>query len=167
MFVITVKGFKPATSCVKDLDATTAPAKHMWETGSLNLPDFTEFPFNLETTPISPFCGATDTSVLKFWWCLLWVSKPEWVLPYSQLAEVYVMYITWDSPLVQHLLTSWWPAWQLSHSLPHTWADWKQWSIVPQTNTVLTKLCWCNGIPGPNFTEKVCPPHTKDTLFFT
>ena len=22
--------------------------------------------------------GATDTSVLDFWWCLLWVSKPEW-----------------------------------------------------------------------------------------
>ena len=27
---------------------------------------------------ISPFCGATDTPVLDFWWCLLWVSKPEW-----------------------------------------------------------------------------------------
>ena len=22
-------------------------------------------------------CGATDTHVLDFWWCLLWVSKPE------------------------------------------------------------------------------------------
>ena len=27
---------------------------------------------------MSPFCGATDTPVLDFWWCLLWVSKPEW-----------------------------------------------------------------------------------------
>ena len=26
----------------------------------------------------NPFCGATDTPVLDFWWCLLWVSKPEW-----------------------------------------------------------------------------------------
>ena len=26
---------------------------------------------------ISPFCGATDTPVLDFWWCLLWFSKPE------------------------------------------------------------------------------------------
>ena len=26
----------PATSCVRDHDATTAPARHMWETGSLN-----------------------------------------------------------------------------------------------------------------------------------
>ena len=31
---------------------------------------------NLED--ISPFCGATDTLVLDFWWNLLWVSKPEW-----------------------------------------------------------------------------------------
>ena len=28
---------------------------------------------------ISPFCGATDIPVLDFWWCLLWISKPEWV----------------------------------------------------------------------------------------
>ena len=26
----------------------------------------------------SPFCGATDTPVFDFWWCLLLVSKPEW-----------------------------------------------------------------------------------------
>ena len=43
-----------ATSCVRDQDATTAPARHMWETGSLNwaqfmlqwfirFPEFTEF----------------------------------------------------------------------------------------------------------------------------
>ena len=38
-------------------------------------------------------CGATDTPVLDFWWYLLWVSKPEWVLPYSHLAEAYVIYI--------------------------------------------------------------------------
>ena len=31
---------------------------------------------NLED--ISPFCGATDTPVLDFWWCLLWVPKPLW-----------------------------------------------------------------------------------------
>ena len=49
-------------------------------------------------------CWATDTPVLDFWWCLLWVSKPEWVLPYSHLAEAYVIYVPWDSPLVRHLL---------------------------------------------------------------
>ena len=29
------------------------------------------------------FFGATGTPVLDFWWRLFWVSKPEWVLPYS------------------------------------------------------------------------------------
>ena len=27
---------------------------------------------------MSSFCGATDTPVSDFWWCLLWVSKLEW-----------------------------------------------------------------------------------------
>ena len=43
---------------------------------------------------MSPFCGATDTPVSDFWWCLLWVSKPKWVLPYSSLAEAYVLCYT-------------------------------------------------------------------------
>ena len=29
IFVITVKGLQPATSCERDQDATTAPARHM------------------------------------------------------------------------------------------------------------------------------------------
>ena len=33
---------------------------------------------------------------------------------YPSFVEVYMLHIPWDSPLVQHLLTSWWPAWQLS-----------------------------------------------------
>ena len=28
---------------------------------------------------ISPFCGATDTRVLDFWWCLDLASNPEWI----------------------------------------------------------------------------------------
>ena len=32
IFVTTVKGFEPTTSCVRDHDVTTAPARHMWET---------------------------------------------------------------------------------------------------------------------------------------
>ena len=47
--------------------------------------------------------GATDTPVSDFWWRLLWVSKPEWVLPYLNFAEAYLIYVTWDSPLVRHL----------------------------------------------------------------
>ena len=40
----------------------------------------------------NPFFGATDTPVSDFWWCLLWISKPEWVLPYLSLAEAYMLY---------------------------------------------------------------------------
>ena len=79
---------------------------------------------------MSPFCGATDTSILDFWWRLLWVSKPEWVLPYSSLAS----HIPWDSPLVQHLPTSWQPAWQPSHlfHIPaRHWWDSKLGAIMP------------------------------------
>ena len=36
IFVITVKGFEPATSCIIDQNATVAPARHMSEMGSLN-----------------------------------------------------------------------------------------------------------------------------------
>ena len=28
---------------------------------------------------MNPFCGATDTPVLDFWWHLPWVSKPGWI----------------------------------------------------------------------------------------
>ena len=36
IFVNTVEGFDPATSCVRYQDATTVLARHMWETGSLS-----------------------------------------------------------------------------------------------------------------------------------
>ena len=63
------------------------------------------------------FFGATGTPVLDFWWCLLWGSKPEWVLPYSLFVEANVMYIPQDPLLVLHLPTSWQPA--HSRSLPN------------------------------------------------
>ena len=31
--------------------------------------------------------------------------------PCLHLVEVYLMYVSWDWPLVRHLPTSWWPAW--------------------------------------------------------
>ena len=40
IFAVTVKGLKHATSLVRDQDATTAPARHKWETGSLNSTQF-------------------------------------------------------------------------------------------------------------------------------
>ena len=36
---------------------------------------------------ISPFRGATDSHVLDFWWCLTWVSKPEWI-PFCMLSRL-------------------------------------------------------------------------------
>ena len=43
------QAYNPATSCVRDQDATTAPSRHMWEIGTLNwahimLQWFTRFP---------------------------------------------------------------------------------------------------------------------------
>ena len=40
MFVIAVIGFERATSCVRDQDATTVPARDMWDTISLNWAQF-------------------------------------------------------------------------------------------------------------------------------
>ena len=46
------------------------------ESMSLNHSPVVQFFLFLEDT--SPFYRETDTPVLEFWWCLLWVSKPEW-----------------------------------------------------------------------------------------
>ena len=35
------------------------------------------FVFQKFLEDISPFCGATDTPFMDFWWCLFWISKPE------------------------------------------------------------------------------------------
>ena len=40
IFVITVKGFEPATCCVGHQDVIAMPARHMWEMGSLNRAQF-------------------------------------------------------------------------------------------------------------------------------
>ena len=46
----------------------------------------------------SPFCGATDTAVLVFSWCLAWDLMPGWMPYFSPVWSS-------DAPLVQHLLT--------------------------------------------------------------
>ena len=54
--------------------------------------------------------------------------------PYSNLAEVYILHIPWDSPLVWHLPTSWQPAWQpsrLFHIPARHWWDSKPGAIMP------------------------------------
>ena len=45
---------------------------------------FFVFKFLLDTCP---FLGPLIPLFLNFWWHVLWVSKPEWVLPYSNFAE--------------------------------------------------------------------------------
>ena len=67
---------------------------------------------------MSPFCGATDTRILDFWWHL-WISKPEWAALFTLGGGVHVTH-PWNSPLVWHLPTSWQPAWQPLCSLPCT-----------------------------------------------
>ena len=46
---------------------------------------------------ISPFCRATDTPVLDFWWCLLWVSKPGLILHLRATSPVYNRILTFTS----------------------------------------------------------------------
>ena len=36
------------------------------------------------------FLWGTDITVLDFWWCLLWVSKPEWVTLFALGGGIYV-----------------------------------------------------------------------------
>ena len=81
-----------------------------------------------------PFCGATDTPVLDFWWCLPWVSKPGW----NRLHAFLPVHYSSDSPLVRHLLTSWWPAWQPSQFDPHTCSR----QTYPQALVVLRSEPW-------------------------
>ena len=60
------------------------------------------------------FHGATDTSVLDFWWCLLCILKPEWAALFTVGRGV-------QSPRFTSgvtLLTSWYTAWQLV-TVPH------------------------------------------------
>ena len=109
---------------------------------------------------MSPFCGTTGTPVLDIWWCLLWVSKPEWAA-LIEIAEAYMFHVPWDSPPVQHLPTSWWPAWQPSHlfHIP-TWHWWdsKPGVIMPpltvwdQADALPTELSQL----GPTGSFRVC-----------
>ena len=80
IFVITVKGLEPATSYIRDHDTTTAPARHMYETGSLNWPQFMpkwfiRYPEFTDFNESSPFrknsninnTWATETGLRMVW----------------------------------------------------------------------------------------------------
>ena len=82
------------------------------------IPFFLSFEKILED--ISPFYGP----LISLFWTSSDVScgfQNQSEQPYSCLADAYMLHNPWDSPLVQHLLTSWQPLWQPSHSFPHTW----------------------------------------------
>ena len=79
-----VRTCPPATSCAREQDATTAPARHMWETGSLNwaqfilqwfisfpeFAEFSEFLFHLGKTPLSEVTlkWHTTDDIFIYWW---------------------------------------------------------------------------------------------------
>ena len=65
----------------------------------------------------SPFYGATGDSVLDFWWCLPWVSKPGWI----HLPAYFVVFVQWIPQI--HL---WWnTCWPLG-SLDSSWVYFDQ-----------------------------------------
>ena len=130
IFVIMVKGFKPATSCARDQDATTAPARHRWETGSLNwsqfmlqwfirfpkFTEFTEFLFQLGKTPlrIESHLFATqgkETLVIQRQyqrnficctseWCDLPESNQSVILSIAVLFFLFITLIYWFASLI-------------------------------------------------------------------
>ena len=51
---------------------------------------------------IYPFMGPLIPLFWDFWWRILWVSRPEWVLPYSLFFQRQ-MYIPQDPHLVLHI----------------------------------------------------------------
>ena len=75
------------------------------------------FVFQKILEDISPFCGATDTPFMDFWWCLFWISKPEW-------ATLFVLgrgaCVTQSLRLTCGTTPADLLAWQLSGSLPGT-----------------------------------------------
>ena len=61
------------------------------------------------------------TSLTRICRWIHWFLKKKYLQDISPFCgAIHVLHIPWDSPLVWHLLTSWCPAWQLSHSLQHT-----------------------------------------------
>ena len=65
----------------------------------------------------SLFCWPLIPPVLDFWWRCLWIWNPEWAALFVLSRGIHVT-CSLDSPLLQHLPTSWEPAWQPSRSFP-------------------------------------------------
>ena len=82
IFVITVKKLKPAISFVKEQDATTVPARHMWETGSLNW-------------------ALIYASVIYQIPCICWIHWIQW--KFCSIWEKITLY-TWSNAIQDHLV---------------------------------------------------------------
>ena len=98
--------------------------------------------FVLILEDISTFYGDTNTQVLDFWWCLLWVSKPQLealFLPgVGRHVTPFLIFISGATPLDgQHdsLVI-------LLKQASNQWCGTKLWSIMLQTNALLTQLNW-------------------------
>ena len=79
---------------------------------------------------MSSFCGGTNTPVLDFSGDVSCGFQSQIGQLYSHLPEAYVLHV----PLVRHLLTSWWLAWQLSllfHIPARHWWYSKPGTIMP------------------------------------
>ena len=97
IFVIRLKWLEPATFCIRDKDATTTPARHIWEKGSLNwtqfmlqwlvrIPEFDEFTeFNKSsallrkknstiTVYFNSLCLCCSNSLLS-WVRIIWLNE--------------------------------------------------------------------------------------------
>ena len=79
---ITMVLFKVKT---KNLAAKTRFWTMLWRLGIRTA-------FFLIWEDISPFVRVTDTPVLDFWWCLLWVLKPEWAALFTLSGGIHVVH---------------------------------------------------------------------------
>ena len=91
IFVITVQGLEPAISCVRDQDATSVSARHIWETGSLNWTQFM-FQWFIRFPEFAEFAEFNETSAqfrkklhwyfycLIFWrlWAIRFCNHRSW-----------------------------------------------------------------------------------------
>ena len=92
---------------------------------------------------ISPFCGATDTTVLNFWWCLPWVSRPGW----TSLIACFVVCVK-QNPQI------------------HLWCD-TCWPLGSQHGCKAISIhILMNNIGGTRFQDLSCGCHTWTTSLY-
>ena len=114
---------------------------------------------------ISPFLWATDTPFLDFWWCLLWVSNPEWEWG---LIHTWQRYTCCMFPEIHHWCYTCWPlCGQHGHqadvfhinAIRHWW-DSNGRTITQQVYALPTELC------VPMFVLTIQPPSVAGFAFW-